>query len=125
MSSEPPQAPQRFRGLRRFLLLFSVVFVALAGLLAAGSLMLGAQRTLAAAAQALDQVRGWLHAAQLAAIAWLWWRWDAAADWLARRGWVHATRKRELVRARHRLIALLLLVQLLVVMGVPFRISGP
>jgi hypothetical protein len=73
---------------------------------------------------ALDAARPWLYAGQLACTAILWLRWNHIVAWLERRRHIGASARGPLLRARNRLMALLLLTQLMVGMGLPFSLFG-
>jgi len=72
----------------------------------------------------LDAARPWLHAAQLACTAIVWLRWPRIINWLARKQHISASAAGPLLRARHRLMALVLVTQLMVGMGFPFSLFG-
>jgi hypothetical protein len=74
---------------------------------------------------ALDVAKPWLYAGQLACTAIVWVRWPRIIDWLARGEHISASAAGPLLRARHRLMALVLLTQLMVGMGLPFSLLGP
>ena len=70
----------------------------------------------------LGSVRPWLWAAQLGCTAVMWLRWNGIVDWLQRTRRISAAASGPLLRARHRLMAAVLLVQLMVGMGLPFSL---
>jgi len=70
----------------------------------------------------LGSVRPWLWAAQLGCTAVLWLRWKRIVEWLLRTRRISAPASGPLLRARHRLMAAVLLVQLMVGMGLPFSL---
>jgi hypothetical protein len=72
----------------------------------------------------LETARPWLYAAQLTCTATVWLQWPRIIDWLARKQRISPFAAGSLLRARHRLMALVLLTQLMVGMGLPFSLFG-
>lgn len=72
----------------------------------------------------LDAAKPWLYAGQLACTSIVWLRWPRIIDWLARKQHISASAAAPLLRARHRLLALVLVTQLMVGMGLPFSLFG-
>jgi hypothetical protein len=70
----------------------------------------------------MDVARPWLYAAQLTFTAVVWIRWPRIVKWLAARGRIAGAAIDPLLRARHRLMALVLLIQLTVGMGLPLSL---
>jgi hypothetical protein len=71
--------------------------------------------------ETMDSVRWWLHGIQLTAIATAWIGWRQGVDWFVRRGSLTPDAGEALKLARHRLMTAVLVIQVFVVMGVPFR----
>ena len=70
----------------------------------------------------MDVARPWLIASQFALTALLWLRWRALVSWLVRTRRLSQAAAQPLMQARHRLVAFILLVQLTVVLGLPFSL---
>ena len=120
----PPGRRVRKRPLLRFALV-------LAGLIAtamAGGIGLQLAGHLPSIEALMGTVRPWLIATQFALAALLWLRWRALIAWLVRTRRLSQAAAQPLMQARHRLVAFILLIQLTVVLGLPFSlfdIAGP
>lgn len=101
-----------------------LVVLLLAVLATIGAVGLWSAGTASRVEAVLDAARPWLYAGQLACTAVVWLRWPRVIDWLARKQHISASAAGPLQRARHRLMALVLLTQLMVGMGLPFSLFG-
>lgn len=102
--------------------LFCLGLLALGGLALVGMVGLHATGTASQVQAVLDVARPWLRATQLAAIALLWLRWRSFIEWLARHGRIEPAAVEPLVRARDRVITLLLVIHVTVVMRLPMAL---
>ena len=96
----------------------------LAGLAAIGAIGLRSAGMVTRVEGVLDAAKPWLYAAQWLCTAIVWLRWPRIITWLARKGRIGVSAVEPLLRARHRLMALVLLTQLMVGMGLPFSLFG-
>jgi hypothetical protein len=121
---DPPGRRVRKRPLLRFALV-------LAGLVAtamAGGIGLQLAGHLPSVEALMDTARPWFIATQFALTALLWLRWRALITWLVSTSRLSQVAAQSLLQARHRLVAFILLIQLTVVLGLPFSlfdIAGP
>jgi len=106
----------------RPLLRFALVLAALIVAAMVGAIGLELAGRTAGVQAFMDIVRPWLIGAQFAGTAWLWLRWQAFVRWLARTGRLPESAVPPLVQARHRIVAFVLLIQLTVVLGLPFSV---
>lgn len=106
----------------RLMAVFLAVLLGIIALSAVGSVFFGADRAMAAVAILTNKARVWLHALQLAMICLVWWKWDAIVSWMVKRGAIAKAAEVHFLAARNRVIAMLFAIQLIVVMGLPFRI---
>jgi hypothetical protein len=70
----------------------------------------------------MDVARPWLWAGHLALTALLWVRWSRVIHWLGARGHIPQRAVPHALRSRNRLVALILVAQLTLVMGLPFSL---
>lgn len=105
----------------RMIRVFALSVLATVLLVALGSVLLGTAPALQLVSRTVETSRPGLHAAQLSALLLLWWKWGAMVDWLCRRDIFPARARAPLLSARHRILVVLLAIQLLVVMELPFR----
>ena len=70
----------------------------------------------------MDVARPWLWTGQLALTALLWARWSSFIQWLGARGHIPQRAVPQVQRSRNRLVALLLVAQLTLVMGLPWSL---
>jgi hypothetical protein len=119
---DPGKRPRPRRG--RVFRALGLAALLLAGLVAIGVIGLRSVGMVTRIEGLLDAAKPWLYAAQLLCTAIVWLRWPRIIDWLARTGRIGVSAVQPLMRARHRLMALVLLTQLLVGMGLPFSLFG-
>jgi len=119
---ESPANARRPRRVWRVACAFALGLALLAGLALLGAIGLQSTGTLAEVDAVMDVLRPWLHGAQLTVTAALWLRWPQFIQCLARRRLVGNAAVTPLLRARHRLMAFVLLMQLTVGMGVHFSL---
>ena len=120
--------PPGRRARRRPLLRFTLVLAGLIATAMAGGIGLQLAGHLPSIQALMDTVRPWLIAAQFALTALLWLRWHALVAWLVSTGRLSQAAAQPLMQARHRLMAFILLIQLTVVLGLPFSLfdtAGP
>lgn len=113
---------------RRPLLRFALVLAGVIATAMAGGIGLQLAGHLPSVEAVMGTVRPWLIAAQFALTALLWLRWRALIAWLVRTRRLSQAAAQPLMRARHRLVAFILLIQLTVVLGLPFSLfdtAGP
>jgi hypothetical protein len=113
---------------RRPLLRFALVLAGIIATAVAGGMGLQLAGHLLTIEALMRTVRPWLIAAQFALTALLWLRWRALIAWLVRTRRLSQASAQPLMQARHRLVAFILLIQLTVVLGLPFSlfdIAGP
>ena len=120
--SEAQGGPAARRARRRPLLRFALVLAGLIALAMAGGVGLELAGQLPRVQAWMDVARPWLIAVQFALTALLWLRWRALVAWLVRTSRLSQAAARPLMQARHRLVAFILLVQLTVVVGLPFSL---
>jgi hypothetical protein len=106
----------------RPLLRFAVVLSALIVIAMLGGIGLQLAGHLATVEAFMRVARPWLIGAQFAVTAWLWLRWHVFVRWLARTGRIPELAVQPLTQARHRIVAFVLLIQLTVVLGLPFSV---
>lgn len=125
MSSSKPAAiePRRRSRLLRALGWLALMLAALAALVIVAMLAskTGPAETLTALGSATRRIRPWSYAVHLALIGLAWWRFDLVAAFALRRGWVSAARLPVFLASRHKLMAMVLAVELVVVIGLPLR----
>ena len=127
-SSHAQGGPPGRRVRRRPLLRFALVLAGIVATAMAGGIGLQLAGHLPGIEALMVTVRPWLIAAQFALTALLWLRWRALIAWLVRTRRLSQAAAQPLMRARHRLVAFILLIQLTVVLGLPFSlfdIAGP
>ena len=120
--------PPGRRARRRPLLRFALVLAGLIATAMAGGIGLQLAGHLPSIEALMDTVRPWLISAQFALTALLWLRWHALIAWLVSTGRLSQAAAQPLMQARHRLVAFILLIQLTVVLGLPFSLfdtAGP
>lgn len=105
----------------RFLLVLLAAGLGMLALLVVGGAAVGSAKAVGTVSTFMNHVRIWLYAFQLAFIGLAWWRWEGLIHYLDRHGKVNSAAVAPLLAARHRIMGALLVVQLLVVMGLPFR----
>lgn len=113
---------------RRPLLRFALVLAGLIATAMAGGIGLQLAGHLPSIEALMHTVRPWLIATQFALTALLWLRWRALIAWLVSTSRLSRAAAQPLMQARHRLVAFILLIQLTVVLGLPFSlfdIAGP
>lgn len=103
---------------------FGLAALLLAALAAIGAFGLHLTGVVSRIEALLDTARPWLYAVQLLGTAIVWLRWPQIVQCLAQRRRIGASAVDALLRARHRLMALVLLTQLTVGMGLPFSLFG-
>ena len=107
---------------RRPLLRFALVLAGIVATAMAGGIGLQLAGHLPGIEALMVTVRPWLIAAQFALTALLWLRWRALIAWLVRTRRLSQAAAQPLMQARHRLVAFVLLIQLTVVLGLPFSL---
>lgn len=96
----------------------------LVGLAMVGAIAMWATDTASQVEAVMNVMRPWLYAAQLSCTALLWLNWQAVVQWLARHKRISPRAVEPLLQARHRVVVLILLIQLTVGMGLPFSLLG-
>jgi hypothetical protein len=109
------------KGLTTAILLFAGCALAIILLLGIASAMMGAQPTMEATGSFIDRIRPFAILLQCAAIVCLWWYWANVVEWLVQARRVTAREAIRLKAARTRVCAVLAVVELVLVIGFPFR----
>lgn len=109
------QMQRRRRQLRRAAWGASAIAILLAGVLA-----MAGPSAWATLSTTLATVKPAIVALHLTLIAALFWRWSRTVAWLYRRGWIHPDNLALALSMRNRVTGLLLALEVLVVMRLPF-----
>lgn len=112
---DPGLAQRRRRQLRRAAWIASLVAMVLAGILAAAG-----PAAWGALSKGLATLKPAIVAVHLILIGGLFWRWSRVIAWLYRHGWVHPDNLALALSMRNRVVGLLLALEVLVVMRLPF-----
>lgn len=105
----------------RLTAIFLAVLLAVVALIAVGSAFVGADRAMASVSLWTHKARSWMYASQLATLCIVWWKWHAIVSWMVRRGAIAKAAEAHFLAARNRVMGVLFAIQLIVVMGLPFR----
>jgi hypothetical protein len=111
-------ARRRWRALRAF----ATAVLLLVGLAVVGAIGMRSLGVVSRVEEFMAVARPWLYTAQLSCTAILWLRWRWMVGWLARHKRISPWAVEPLMQARHRVVALVLFIQLTVVMGLPFSL---
>lgn len=87
----------------------------------AGVALTNSTQALSSVSQKIYTARIWLHAIQLIVIGLVWFYWTAIVNWMASSEKLSQTGKDSLLQARSRIMIAILVFQIVVVMGIPFR----
>ncbi len=109
------------KGLTSAVLLFAGCAAAIILLLAIASAMMGAQPAMEATGSFIDRIRPFAIVLQCAAIACLWWYWANVIEWLIDKKRINAKEAVRLTAARARVCVVLAVVEVVLVIGFPFR----
>jgi hypothetical protein len=101
---------------------FALAVALLAVLVAVGMLGLAATGIVSQVEEVMNVARPWLRAGQLTCVAILWLRWQQFVRWLEKHNHISPWATEPLIRARHRVVALVLLIVLTAGMGLPFSL---
>jgi hypothetical protein len=123
-ASKPPRKViplKKRRGLTGALLLFAGCVATIILLLAIASAMMGAQPAMEATSSIIDRIRPFAILLQCAAIGCLWWYWANVIEWLIGKKRITPLEAVRLTAARTRVCVALAVIELVLVIGFPFR----